>query len=356
MKKLIICLIGAAVLTLLSPHSYAILPPPGGGGHWVLPLDPGGDNNPGGNPPGGSASVVPDNSIKATDSKDMKDMKSIVTYPTNDGYWDIFTNGTGYYNDVGRTNDPSHFYSTSEAGHLGAEYHFPADWSVGLSLGYTHTDANFGNINNSATRDSYGSTLFASYAHNGWFADGNITGAYDTFTQDLGTPTGIAHGATDGSQYGAHLDGGYLFHSGDLSFGPMLGLTYGQESTHSFNEGGAGTSDLSFTNSNSSSTLSYLGGVIRYQAQIGSLSVLPYLTLGWQHEFLNASETVNGTVISSGAAFNVSSPLVDRDSAVIHLGANAEVTDKITVFVDYSNQVNATFVDQSLNGGVTFSF
>lgn len=355
MKKPLIYLT-SAVLLLLSSHSYAIIAPPGGNGVWVLPLDPGGESNPGGNPPGGPASVSQDKSTSVDDSKDMKDMKSIVSYPAKEGYWDIFAIGTGIYNDVGKSNDPSHFYSINEAGHIGAEYHFPADWSVGLSLGYTHTDANFGNINNSATRDSYSPTLFASYAHEGWFADGNVTGAYNTFTQDLGTPTGIAHGSTDGSQYGGHLDGGYLFHTGDWSFGPMVGLTYCQESTRSFNESGAGISDLSYTDSNSSSLLSCLGGIVRYQTQIDSLSVLPYLSLGWQHEFLNATETVNGQVISSGAGFTATSPQVDRDAAVIHLGTNAEVTDKVTVFIDYSNRVNATFVDQSLNAGVICAF
>jgi uncharacterized protein with beta-barrel porin domain len=355
MKKIAIYLT-AAVFVLLSSHSYAIIAPPGGNGGtsvWVLPQDPGGDNNPGGNPPGGPAGVSEDKSI-SVDPKDMKDVKSIVSYPTKE--WSIFATGTGSYNDIGKASDPAHSYSSSEGGQIGAIYHFPTDWSVGLALGYGHIDANFGNIANSATRDAYSPTLFASYSHEGWFADGNFTGAYSTYTQDTVTGTGVAHGATDGGQFGGHLDGGYLFHSGDFTFGPMAGATYSQDSTNSFKQIGAGINDLYYTSSNSSSMLGYLGGVFRYQTKIDSMTVLPYFSLGWQHEFLDTTKTVNGYTIATGTPFTATSAQIDRDAAVIHAGVNAEVADQVTIFFDYGNRVNATYVEQTLNGGVVYSF
>ena len=292
----------------------------------------------------------------AKDMKDMKDMKQTVSYPvTPTDYFEIFLTGSGTYGDMGDSADPGHFYFDKAQGNLGFAYHFDTDWTVGLVFSYAHLDSGFGNINASTTEDSYLPTIYFAYDHEGWFATVTSTDGYDTFTEQRGTTTGTASGASDGFQYGGTGDAGYLFTCGNWRLGPEAGIHYTTQDASGFNEGGAGASDLRFNREHYGSLLSEVGGVVRYDTQVGGVVVSPYFSAEWQHEYLDDSIPFSGTT-SAGARFSGRGVRLSSNSALLELGVTAAVTQNVDVFLGYEGDVGGNYVTSTAQGGVSVSF
>jgi outer membrane autotransporter protein len=293
----------------------------------------------------------------AKDMKDMKDMKQKLSYatPGTPDYFDIFVTGSGTYGDMGNNADPGHFYYDRAQGNLGLEYHFAQDWTVGTVFSYAHSDFSYGNLNASTTLDSYLPTLFLSYYHEGWFANLSSTGGYNTYTEQRGTSTGTAEGASDGFQYGGRTSGGYLFQSGNLSFGPFAGVHYVHIDASGFSEDGAGVSDLNFDRMNSQSLQSQLGGMVRYDIRSCGIEWEPYFSASWQREYDYRDQLVTGTT-SAGARFSGSSVYLDRDAALLDLGVVAKVSSNVNLYLGYEGQVAGNYVMSTAEGGVSVSF
>jgi outer membrane autotransporter protein len=322
----------------------------------VIPNDPGDPSGPGGLPPV-NPPQAPAPMADAKDMKDMKDMKQTVTVPVSPSdYFEIFLTGSGTYGDMGDSAAPGHYYFDQAQGNLGFAYHFEQDWTVGLVFSYAHLDAGFGNINASTTEDSYLPTLYLAYNHEGWFADISTTDGYDTYTEQRGTSTGTAMGASDGFQYGGQANGGYLFKSGDFRFGPEAGVSYTTQDASGFNEGGAGAADLHFNREYYDSLLSEVGGLVRYDTNIGNVVVSPYFSAEWQHEYLDDSVPFSGNIQSTGAGFSGRGVHIGRDSALLELGVSAAITQDVDVFLGYQGDIGGNFMTSTAQGGVSFSF
>jgi uncharacterized protein YhjY with autotransporter beta-barrel domain len=317
------------------------------------PGTPGGPGGPGGNP---TPTVTTPAPSEPKDMKDMKDMKSSITYHTTpNDYFSIFLSGSGTHGDMGNSTDPGHYYYDRAQGNLGVEYHFAGDWTIGTILSYAHIDSAFGNFDASSTVDSYLPSLFVSYYHEGWWAYLSTTDGYDTFTEDRGTVNGTAHGAGDGWQYGGKLVGGYLFHSGPWSYGPVGDLHGYQLNASGFTESGAGASDLHFNSEGTYTLQSQFGGLVRYDTEFLGASVQPYFSASWQREWGNANEAITGNT-SGGASFSTRSVYLDRDAALLDLGVRASVSTDVGVFLGWEGVVGGNYLTNTAEGGVDISF
>ncbi len=142
------------------------------------------------------------------------------------------------------TEDLPHTDTTSGQVQVGADYRITPHLRAGAFFGFAHSDADLDNNGSKATIDSYSPGVYASYANKGWYA--NLIGSYgfNSYTEDramsIGGASAVAHGAPDGDQIVANLDTGYDFHSGNWTYGPLIGLQYVHLDVNSFSEDGAG--------------------------------------------------------------------------------------------------------------------
>ncbi len=298
--------------------------------------------------------------VTMTDRKDTKEITPVATL----NKWNGFVDGGVDLGDLDHNVDVSHASYTTGRVRAGADYLVTDDLRVGALFGYGHTDADLDNEGSKAHIDSYTPGIYAAYADkHGFYANGLFTYTRNDYTthRDIVIPgvNRTASGSPSGDQFGGDLDGGYEFHHGDWTFGPSVGVTYVNLGIDSFSESGAGAASLNVNNQSAESLRSRLGGTVRYQAKLGSVVLTPHLSAFWQHEFLDGTDIITSQFegLPAGGSFEVQTIKGDSDDALLGLGLDAEITNSLTLFVDYQTEAGgANFFGQAATGGVKVSF
>jgi uncharacterized protein YhjY with autotransporter beta-barrel domain len=310
-------------------------------------------------PSAGTVSDVTNPLFGGTDSKDMKDMKSVAG-PCYTNPWNFFVRGGVVLAQGLSQPDVAHFDGNTESVVLGTDYRIDPNLLVGLTLGYGHTDVTLDTANSSATVDSYSPGLYASYADKGWYADVTGNYVYNTYTQErnISFLAETANSATQGNEGVANIDGGYDFHQGALTYGPLAGLQYTHLSVNSYSESGAPLADLNVQDQESDSLRSRLGGRVSYTLNFCGLCFQPHLEATWQHEFMDQSRGITSQFESAGlGSFSVTTENPSRDFALADVGFDLKINRSITAFTDYEVEAGqANYFGQSVQAGITIGF
>jgi uncharacterized protein YhjY with autotransporter beta-barrel domain len=291
---------------------------------------------------------------------DMKDTKQMKSCPACTGQpWNFFLRGSVILAQGFSQADVPHFDDNTASVTAGADYRITDHVLAGVTMSYAHTDATLDDFGSSATVDSYSPGVYASYTDGGWFANFIGRYSYNSYTdnRNIAFLGQTANGATTGNEGVADLDGGYLFHNGPWSFGPVAGLQYTHLTVNGYTEQDS-DANLSVDEDQSDSLRSRLGGEVRYNTSGCGVTFSPHLTATWQHEFMDQARglTSSFTQFADGS-FTVRTDNPSRDSALVDLGLDARVDDMITVFGDYVVQAGQdNYFGQSLQAGVRLSF
>ena len=297
--------------------------------------------------------------LGGVDMKDAKDVKSAAEAPAYTDPWNFFVRGNVILGQGFSDADVSHFDDNSESVVLGTDYRITPHFLVGLTAAYGHTDVTLDDSGSSATVDSYSPGLYASYADKGWYA--NLSGDYvhNAYTQSrvisfLGQ---TATSAPEGNEGVANLDGGYDFHHGALTYGPIAGIQYTHLTVDGYNEGGS-VADLSVNEQDDDSLRSRLGGRICYAFSEGGVSLNPHLDATWQHEFMDQSRGITSQFGGAGVgSFVVRTASPQRDFALADVGLDAVFNHTVTAFADYMVQAGqSNYFGQSVQAGVKIGF
>ena len=297
--------------------------------------------------------------VQMSDAKDMKE----ITPEAILNKWNGFIDGGVDLGDVEHNADVSHSNYTTGRVRGGFDYLVAQNFRLGAFFGYGHTDVDLDEEGSKATINSYTPGVFATYADKkGFYANGVFTYTRNDYNTDrniiIPGVNRTATGSPSGDQFGGDLDGGYEFHHGAWTFGPSAGMTYVNLGIDSFSESGAGAASLNVNNQSAESLRSRLGGTVRYDARIGSVLVTPHLSAFWQHEFLDGGNFITSQFEGLPAgSFAVQTTSGDSDNALLGFGIDANVTNSLTLFIDYDTEAGgSTFFGQSASGGVRVSF
>ena len=114
----------------------------------------------------------------------------------------------------------------------------------------------------------------------------------------LGIFTDQNKGDSNGHALALALRGGWDFHVGAFTFGPLAGLTLQQVRFNGFTESGTtGVTALSFGAQTRNSAISQLG--VRASTEIGDWR--PFAELAWNHELADRNRTVTASLTSIAA-------------------------------------------------------
>jgi outer membrane lipase/esterase len=295
--------------------------------------------------------------VKMTDPKNMQGVSAPVT---DQNRWSAFISGNVILADVGGDSDVAYSHYTTGGVTAGSDYRINDNWAVGGLFSYGHTAVTLDDNGSTARVDSYSPGIYATYADQGWYANGLFTYDYNSYGESRAIPvlSDSTHGSTAGNQYNGNLDGGYEFHSGNLTFGPTAALQYVHLDINSFTEAGGGALDINSENADSLRSL--IGGQMRYNWSWygGKVTATPYLAASWQHEYLDGSRGITSQFDGAGlGSFTVNTTNPDRDSAVITAGLDTQWNSAFNLFIDYQVQAGQSdFFAQSIEGGAKVSF
>jgi outer membrane autotransporter protein len=221
---------------------------------------------------------------------------------------------------------------------------------------YSHTWTSLnpsGNIDVNSGRGG----VYATWYNHGIYLDAAAYAGHNSYNSSRSGLDGLANGNTGGTEWSTFLSGGYDFHFGTLTVGPVAALQYTYANVSGFSENGS-LAPMQIQSNSEDSLRSDVGFRLFYQWQIGKVLLEPSLKAAWEHEYLySAIPIAAGFAGVSGPTTTFVGPSEGHDSAIVSAGISAQWTPALTVYVNYDGQLGRENYDSNaVTGGVRISF
>jgi outer membrane autotransporter protein len=275
---------------------------------------------------------------------------------TPENRWGVWMTGFGDFVDVEGDGNAQGYNFTTGGVSLGLDYRITNQLAIGVMGEYSHTWTSL-NPNGHLDVDSGRGGVYATWFSHGFYLNGAIYGGHNNYDSGRAGLGGLANGSTEGSEWSTFIGGGYDFHFGPLTIGPIASLQYTDVSIDSFSEKGS-LAPLAIHSGSAESLRSDAGFRTFYQWQIGKIVVEPSLKAAWEHEYkYSALPITAGFAGISGPSATFFGSNEGHDSAVISAGVSVQLTPAITTYVSYDGQLGRDNYDSNaVTGGVRISF
>jgi outer membrane autotransporter protein len=239
---------------------------------------------------------------------------------------------------------------------LGIDYRITDQLAIGAMGDYSHTWTSLqpsGHIDVDSGRGG----LYATWYHHGIYLDAAIYGGHNNYDSGRSGLGGLATGGTEGAEWSTFISGGYDFHFGPLSVGPIGALQYTYVNVDGFSEKGS-LAPLQIHSGSAESLRSDVGFRAFYQWQIGRIVVAPSLKAAWEHEYkYSALPITAGFAGIPGPSATFFGPSEGHDSAIVSAGVTVQWTSAISTYVNYDGQLGrGNYDSNAVTGGFKFSF
>ena len=238
---------------------------------------------------------------------------------------------------------------------LGVDYRITDQLAIGVMGEYSHTWTSLqpsGNIDVDSGRGG----VYATWFNRGIYLNAAIYGGHNIYSSSRSGLGGVATGGTEGGECSTFISGGYDFHLGNLTVGPIASLQYTYVNIDGFSEKAHWCRCISFA----------IGGLSPerlcfrafYLWQIGKIIVEPTLRAAWEHEYkYSALPITAGFAGIAGPSATFFGPSEGHDSAIVSAGVSAHWTPTISSYVNYDGQLGRDQYDSNaVTGGVRISF
>jgi outer membrane autotransporter protein len=290
------------------------------------------------------------------DGKSSKAVVEPVLQHAPENRWGVWVTGFGDFVDVNSDGNGQGYDFTTGGVSLGIDYRITDELAVGAMGEYSHTWTSL-NPSGHIDVDSGRGGLYATWYHQGIYLNGAIYGGHNTYDSSRTGLGGLATGGTEGAEWSTFVSGGYDFHFGPLTAGPLASLQYTDVHIDGFSEKGS-LAPMAIHSGSAESLRSDVGFRIFYQWQIGRIVFEPSLKAAWEHEYKYAALPITaGFAEFPSPSATFFGPAEGHDSAIISAGISGQLTPAITVYVNYDGQLGRDNYDANgVTGGLRFGF
>jgi outer membrane autotransporter protein len=290
------------------------------------------------------------------DGKSSKAVVEPILQHAPENRWGVWVTGFGDFVNVDGDGNAQGYDFTTGGVSLGIDYRITDQLAIGVMGEYSHTWTSL-NPSGHIDVDSGRGGMYATWFSHGLYFNGAIYGGhnnYDSGREGLG---GLANGGTEGAEWSTFVGGGYDFHFGPLTIGPIASLQYTDVGIDGFAEKGS-LAPLAIHSGSAESLRSDVGFRAFYQWQIGKALIEPSLKAAWEHEYkysaLPITAGFGGIPAPSSTFFG---PSEGHDSAVVSAGVSVRLTPAISTYVNYDGQLGrGNYDSNAVTGGVRISF
>ena len=267
-----------------------------------------------------------------------------VLSPSAENNWGVWISGTGQFVNVsGDGNGKGYDFATGGVS-FGLDYRLTKNFAVGVAIGYAHNWTNLtgdGNIDVNSGRGG----LYAAFSQSGFYLNGYVGGAYNSYDTQRDALGGGASGSTNGGEFDGYAGGGYEFHWGGFTFGPIASLEYSNVDVSAYNETGS-LAPLRIVSQHQNSLRTNVGLSTSYTVKAGKVQLRPSLRASWQHEYSYGALPIDSQFASgAGGIFTVNGPAEGHDSALIDAGVDVQWTPTIGTYFGYNGNVGRSNYD-----------
>jgi uncharacterized protein with beta-barrel porin domain len=155
----------------------------------------------------------------------------------------------------------------------------------------------------------------------------------------------------------ARLSGGYEWRWQGWLTGPIAGLRYARIQQDAFQENGAGAFSLGIDDADQDSLTSNLGWQASTKLRLGCLELMPRLSLEWLHEYASGDPEITARFPGyESAPFWVSGLAPVADLAVLRVGCNLRVRERLAAFVEYGASYSGSCSANAIQAGLQYQF
>jgi outer membrane autotransporter protein len=199
--------------------------------------------------------------------------------------------------------------------------------------------------------------IYATWYNHGIYLNGAIFGGHSVYSSTRSTLGGLACGDTEGTDFSMFVSGGYDFHFGLLTVGPIASLQYTDLTIDGFSEKGS-LAAMQFASESAESLRTNLGLRAFYLLQVGKILIEPSVSAAWEHEFkYSALPMTAGIAGISGPTATFFGPSEGHDSAIVSTGLMVHWTPTIATYLNYDGQLGRSRYDSNaVTGGIRVNF
>jgi outer membrane autotransporter protein len=279
-----------------------------------------------------------------------------VLEPAPENRWGVWVTGFGDFVNVDGDGNAQGYNFTTGGVSVGVDYRITDQLAIGLMGDYSHSWTSLdpsGNIDVNSGRGG----LYATWYYHGIYLDAAIYAGHNSYNSSRSGLDGLADGNTGGTEWSTFLSGGYDFHFGPLTVGPVGALQYTYANVSGFSENGS-LAPMQIQSDSADSLRTDVGFRFFYQWQIGKVLLEPSLKAAWEHEYLYSALPITaGFAGVPGPSATFFGPSEGHDSAIVRAGVSAQWTPALTVYVNYEGQLaRGNYDSNAVTGGVSISF
>jgi outer membrane autotransporter protein len=268
----------------------------------------------------------------------------------------VWVTGFGDFVSVDSDSNANGYDFTTGGFSLGIDYRINNQLAIGAMGEYAHTWTSLkpsGDIDVDSGRGG----IYATWFNHGIYLNAAIYGGHNVYSSSRATLGGMASGGTGGAEYSTFISGGYDFHCGHLTVGPVAALQYTYVNIDSFSEQGS-LAPLDIHSRSAESLRTDVGLRAYYIWQLGKVLVEPSLRAAWEHEYKYSDLAITaGFAEISGPSATFFGPSEGHDSAIVSAGVSVHWTPAVETYVNYDGQLGRDRYDSNaVTGGVRISF
>jgi len=260
------------------------------------------------------------------------------------------------------TNDPVSFYVSGsygrgsrddETGQTGFDYTHGsvqggADVRVtdnaafGAQIGFGTTSATLKDGMGNDDLRTYSIALYGALFGEHWYGSGAVFAAYqdwDKLNRNTYVAGQVAAGTSNGTDKGAKLEGGYMWHDRGFTFGPVAELRYARVDINAYTEQGAVALNEEVDNQSFNSIVSQVGGQVSTAYNNDGVVWKPTLHVAWDHQFEGTRDVFSRLASLPQATIDTSLQRTGSDWARVGLGLNVQANRWLSVVGDVDGSV-----------------
>lgn len=267
-----------------------------------------------------------------------------------------FITGVGDFAHVGDSGNARGYDLNTGGVTVGADYRLTDRLAVGMTTGYTGTNANL--TEDGRVLVNGGKVgVYATYYTGGYYADAAVTGGLSNYSTRRSSLEGDAWGSTQGKELDVMVSTGYDWRMDALTIGPTASFQYAYVGIDGFTERGSLT-PMRYLGQHQSSIRSNFGLRVAYDWKMGGVVVRPEVSLAWEHEYGDRSYTIDSALASgAGGVLSVSDTPIGRDSLLFGAGVAVLWNPRTSTYLYYdADLLKKEYNSQSVNGGLRLNF
>lgn len=271
-----------------------------------------------------------------------------------------FVNGDINFGDKDSSNSEPGYDFTTTGVTAGVDYRVTDDLALGVAVGRISNDTELNDDLGEVEVDGYAVSVYGNYVRDNFYADGVVSYGWNDFevTRQIEFDNRTATADTDGNQLSVDVNGGYNARSGNLSYGPTVGVRYDRVEIDDYTEEGAGSLNMAVQDQEAESVVLSAGVQAAYAFKAGNTTVTPNIRASYEHEFANDSrEIVTELVTQPGIPMRTTTDDPDRDYVRLGAGVDVQFSQNFSGAIDYETVVGREdYTDHAVRAEVRYQF